>query len=80
MYNIPPLASPGLKGYMEDLKEKYEAMYPNKRSRSDVDDSHDSISFKKQARIMELRKLIEENERNIIKWKAELASLGAAHT
>jgi hypothetical protein len=29
---------------------------------------------------MELRKLIEENERNIIKWKAELASLGAAHT
>ena len=80
MYNIPRLASPGLRGYMEDLKEKYEASYPNKRSRSDVDDSHDSISFNKQARIMELRKLIEENERNIIKWKAELASLGAAHT
>ena len=80
MYNIPPLASPGLKGYMEDLKEKYEASYPNKRSRSDVDYPHDSFYFKKQARIMELRKLIEENEKNIIKWKAELTSLGAAHT
>jgi len=55
-------------------------LYPKKRSRSDVDDPHDSISFKKQARIIELRKLIEENEKNIIKWKAELASLGAAHT
>ena len=80
MYNIPRLASPGLKGYMEYLKEKYEASYPKKRSRSDVDDPHDSIYLKKQTRIMELRKLIEENEKNIIKWKAELASLGAAHT
>jgi len=64
-YSIPSSASPGLKGYMENLKEEYEALHRNKRSRIDVDDSlPDSISPQNRARIIELRGYIESNRKS----------------
>jgi ribosomal protein L29 len=79
-YKIPSDASEELETFMRNLKSEYEALNSEKRHGGDVDDPDDSFNAKNQARIMELRERIEENEEQLIEWKAELATLEATHT
>jgi nicotinic acid mononucleotide adenylyltransferase len=68
-YNIPPVASPGLNRFMQNLKKVYEALIPMKGPKSDDDSLPDSINPQYRVRIIQLRQWIKETEKDIIKCK-----------